>query len=104
MAIRAWYRGGVLRLQEPLDMPEGSEVEIVVVRREDDVPAAPPPVPSARDQLEALLVAAGVTLPRRPRDAGRVPLSEAERLALAKSLPPNLNLTQAISEDREDRV
>ncbi len=36
LTLRARVRGGRLVLDEPIDLPEGSEVELVLAREEDD--------------------------------------------------------------------
>jgi predicted DNA-binding antitoxin AbrB/MazE fold protein len=95
MAIRATYTGGVLRLIDPLDLPENTEVEIVLLR-----PAAD--AADHRAQVRAILRAGGLLTELPAVPAGLTPLSAAEREALARSLPANLNLSQAIVEGREE--
>jgi hypothetical protein len=40
LTLRARVRGGRLILDEPIDLPEGSEVELVLAREEDDLDEA----------------------------------------------------------------
>ncbi len=66
--VRAVHRGGVLKLLEPLDLPEGVEVSVVILLPPPDQDVASPPITLAHptrlvpaQRLDALtsLVAVG---------------------------------------------
>jgi predicted DNA-binding antitoxin AbrB/MazE fold protein len=93
--ITAIYEAGVLRPLTPISLPEHTTVELVVR-----------PVPSGdaaahRAAVIAALRANGLSV--LTDDQAPPPLSEEERAALARRLPPNFNLSQAIREERDER-
>jgi predicted DNA-binding antitoxin AbrB/MazE fold protein len=95
MAIRATYTGGVLRLIDPLDLPDNTEVEILLLRPPTDTL-------THRERVRAALRAGGLLSEQPNAIKGLTPLSSAERAALQHSLPADLNLSQAVIEGREE--
>jgi predicted DNA-binding antitoxin AbrB/MazE fold protein len=95
MAIRATYSGGVLRLIDPLDLPDNTEVEILLLR-------PPTSALAHRERVRAALRAGGLLIEHTNAAEGLTPLNRAERAALQQSIPADLNLSQAIIEGREE--
>lgn len=93
MTIRALYSNGVLRLLEPLDLPENTEVEVVLV--------SSPGVANDHKRGDSVLVAAGLVYPRRVA-SGRPP-TPAELSEAARAVPPGTPLSELIHTGREDR-
>ena len=77
--VTAVYEHGVLRPLTPLHLPEDSQVEIEV-----RMIHSTPDIPDRREQVRAALDAAGILAPATP--SAMVPLSEAERVALAEEV------------------
>ncbi len=98
--ITAIYENGVLRLLEPLNVPEQTRVKIIVQSQPnfDDLSAA-----ERREVMRALLQEAGVVGEKSVLPDGVRPLAEEEREALAQRLPPDLALSDLIIQEREGR-
>jgi predicted DNA-binding antitoxin AbrB/MazE fold protein len=94
MAIRATYAGGILRLLEPLDLPENTAVEIILVPLRGGA--------SDQERGEAALIAAGLARPR-PAGAPPSPPTPAELAEAARDIPPGTPLAQMVIEEREER-
>lgn len=95
--ITAIYEDGVLRPLTPIDLPEHATVELVVRS------TSTPETAAARRRAELIAVLRKGGLNVWTDDQAPPPLSEEERAALARRLPPNLNLSQAIEDERNER-
>ncbi len=95
--VSAVYENGVLRLLAPLPLPEHTPVEVTV-----DVPAVAAQV-DPRERIRAALVAAGLSRAQPEPWAGPLPLSPAEREALAQEVAAGRPLSEIIDEEREGR-
>jgi|GEM_PF-2247949 predicted DNA-binding antitoxin AbrB/MazE fold protein len=96
MAIRATYSQGVLRLIDPLDLPENTEVELLLIAPKQAG------VMSDRERGDAILVAAGLTRQRLVSEQRAAP-TPVELSATARSLPSGTPLSELVREDREER-
>lgn len=102
----AIYENGVLRLQDPLDLPEHARVRVIVE------PLGPVDVQSDdsasgdeehRQRLHQALLDAGLVLPFRPEIPPGDLLSEQERRELARRLAHVGPVSDIIFEEREGR-
>lgn len=133
MAKQVWavYEDQVLRLLEPLDLPDGQRVRIQVIESEstdqphalceekeaylavaaqeaDDIQAAPDSGSRAEGSIKALLEQLVREGRLRPRPRGQTPpdpVSQQERLELADLLgqAPGKPLTEIVIEERGER-
>lgn len=95
--ITAIYENGVLRPLEPLDLPEHARVHIAI---------EPAPINAAVEhhrRVDAVLIAAGLMLPRPDPDPDLKPLSEVERERLANLFAGDRPLSEDIIAEREGR-
>ena len=95
--VSAIYENGVLRLLAPLPLPEHTPVEVTV-----DVPSNLGKEDS-RQRIRAALVAAGLSRAQPEAWQGPLPLSPAERRALAEQIAAGRPLSEIIDEEREGR-
>ena len=98
--ISAIYENGVLRLLEPLNVPEHTRVEIIV-QPQVDIDDLPPM--ERREAMRAVLRAAGLLGEISVVPDGVRPLTDDEREALTQRLPSDLALSDVILEEREGR-
>jgi predicted DNA-binding antitoxin AbrB/MazE fold protein len=95
--VMAIYEGGVLRLLDPLDLPEHTTVQISVVPL-----SAPSDGWARRRHVREALAAAGLVT-AEPAGATNRPLAEPEREALGRRIPAGRPLSEIIIEEREGR-
>jgi predicted DNA-binding antitoxin AbrB/MazE fold protein len=95
--ITAIYENGVLRLLDPLNLPEHAKVHISITPLPEPADAE-----AHRRQMREALVAAGLVLPQPAALQGQ-PLSEQERDELARRIPAGRPLSEMIIEEREGR-
>ncbi len=98
--ITAIYENGVLRLLEPLDLPERTRVRIIVQSHPNLDGLSPI---ERREAMRALLQQTGLLVDKSVLLDGVRPLSEEEREALAQRLPADLALSDLIIQEREAR-
>lgn len=96
--ITAIYEQGVLRLLEPLPMPEHTRV-MVQVQAISPLDATE----AQRQRVRAALMMAGLSLPVEANDNAPTPLSETERAALAETVGAGGSVSELIIEEREGR-
>jgi predicted DNA-binding antitoxin AbrB/MazE fold protein len=96
-AVPAIYGNGVLRLLEPLNVPEQTQVRVTVQSetRLEDLP-----VTEQRATVREILRQAGLLVEEQGRGDALVLLSETEREALAMRLPSDLALSDIMIEER----
>jgi predicted DNA-binding antitoxin AbrB/MazE fold protein len=92
--ITAVYEEGVLRLLEPLPLPEHTHVQIEIVRQ---VPA-----PQERQRVRQALLDAGIIKPRAGDSAIRS-VSDTELAAAAERMGKATTLSDLIVAEREGR-
>ncbi len=98
--VLAVYENGVLRPLEPLELPEHSTVQVRVQTTDADPRVE---AQNYRQRVRAVLREAGLLVEYPALSTEHEPLSEQEREELAKSLPADLRLSDAIIEEREYR-
>ena len=95
--VAAIYENGILRLLAPLPLPDNTPVEVTV-----DVPSNLGKEDS-RQRIRAALVAAGLSRAQPETWQGPLPLSPADRRALAEQIAAGRPLSEIIDEEREGR-
>lgn len=99
--ITAIYEHCVLRPTTPLDLPEHAKVQVTVVATTSaDVQKI------TRMRVEQALAAAGLLAPKTSPPTDIQPLSEEERIALARRMGATggTPLSEILIEEREDRI
>jgi hypothetical protein len=94
--LRGIYRDGTVHLQEPLELPNETEVDVSVIPVE-----AVTSEQSERERIHALFVAAGVVRPH-VQPAKKPPLSHARRAELAAKLASIGSIHDIIREERDN--
>jgi predicted DNA-binding antitoxin AbrB/MazE fold protein len=94
-SVAAIYENGILRLLEPLALPEHARVRVTVAAEDE---ALSPD----REQIRAALAAAGLILVE-PSARARQPLSPQARAELGRQVPPGRPLSEIIIEERGER-
>jgi hypothetical protein len=87
----------VLRLIDPLDLPENTEVEILLLRPPTDAGQ------SDRERGDAALIAAGLAHARLPHPLTDHVPTPPDLAAHARAIPQGTPLSDIVREGREDR-
>ena len=99
--VTAIYENGVLRLLEPLDVPEQTQVRVTVQSQTRFEELS---ITEQRATLRGILRQAKLLVEEQSTGDELVPLSETEREALAMQLPSDLALSDIIIEERRGSV
>ena len=98
--INAIYENGILRTTVPLNLPDQTEVRIIIQKQSE------PLIPSSeRLKIREILISAGLILPKSRQDISEIyPLSSEQRENLAHVFSCKEMLSDIIISDREDRL
>jgi hypothetical protein len=94
--LRGIYRDGTVHLQEPLELPNETEVDVSIIPVEVNTLAQ-----SERERIYTLFVAAGVVRPHT-QPAKQPPLSHARKAELAAKLAKSGSLSELIIQERAE--
>ncbi len=98
--VTAVYENGVLRLLDPLELPEHTYVQLHI----QELSNANDAQVEHRQQLRQALVGSGLSVPATNAPASNhVPLSAERREQLAEVFSADYSLSSSIIEDREGR-
>lgn len=92
--ITAIYEGGVLRLLEPLSVPERARVQLRIIAQISEE--------EEREKVRRILLEAGVIEPH-PADGSVQPVTEAELEKAARALAAAGPLSEQILAERDGR-
>ena len=97
--IRAIYESGILRTTVPLNLPDRTEVQIIIQKQPEPLMSS-----AGRLKIRKILMSAGLVLPESRQDISDIyPLSSEQRENLARVFSCKEMLSDIIISEREGR-